>query len=718
MAARLLMVAALPLLLAAWPDSEKDVSSVLNRRSFWAFQPVERAEVPAFSDAWVRNPVDAFILEALRAKGLTPSDPLDRARLMRRVTLDLTGLPPDPAAVQAFMRDTSPDAYERLVERLLASPAYGERWALRWLDVVRYADTNGFEGDRDRVHAWRYRDYVARSFNQDKPYDRFVKEQVAGDEIYSGDRDALIATGFHRAGPEHIVGGMVDKEEQRQEVLTEMAAGVGNVFLGLTVGCARCHNHKFDPILQSDYYRIQAIFAATEGRNVDIATPEEKTAHKLAEEEHKARLAPVKAQIDEIEKPFRERLEAAKRALLAPHYAAVLEVPKDRRDEEQKRLAKEAESQIRVPWNELVDALPQDQRERRAALRRQMHEIELHRPAPLPAVYAAVNSGAAHPTHVLKIGDFKHKLGEVGPGVPIVVAAGFRIPEEATGRRSALAEWLTDPDHPLTARVMVNRIWQFRMGAGIVGTPNDFGRLGERPSNRKLLDWLAAEFVARNWSVKEIDRLIVLSSTYRQSAAEDAAKAKIDPANRLYWRMNRKRMEAETLRDSVLAVSGSLNPKIGGPPVRVPIEPEIYDLLFTEGEPDNLWPVTPDTSEHKRRSIYLLNKRSVRLPMLAAFDQPDTITSCAQRNVSTHPLQALALFNSSFAHDEAQAFARRLETACGADRDCAVRQAFWLALGRGATEQELTLTADFLRQSPLSDFTLALLNRHEFVYVP
>ena len=688
---------------------------------YWAFQKPIRPEVPAIRSPWIRTPIDAFLFQAMRDSKLAPSPPLDRARLLRRVYLDLTGLPPSPGEADLFLRDRSPDAYDKVVDRLLASPHYGERWALRWLDVIRYADTNGFEADAERPHAWRYRDYVVRSFHSDKPYHRFLQEQIAGDELWPGDTDALIASGFHRAGPVHIVGGIQDQEMNRQEVLTEMTGAIGSVFLGLTVGCARCHNHKFDPIPQADYYRLQAIFAATEPKDLPIASPEEKQAHEAAKKAFEARLKPIQDEIAAIEKRYREELRQTRTDKLEPRLRDVLAVPTDQRNEEQKKLAKNAEDQIKATWDEVVALLPAAERERRAALRRRMHELQLTAPAPPAAAFAVANMEKDPPaTHILKVGDPKHKLDPVDPGLlSALPSCGVAVPNGAAGRRSALARWLASPDHPLTARVMVNRIWQFRMGRGLVATANDFGLLGGRPANQKLLDWLAAEFLARGSSVKAIDRLIVTSSAYRQSSADDGVRSKLDPDNKLFWRMNRRRLEAEAIRDCVLAASGDLNPRLGGRPVRIPIEPEIYDLIFTEGEPDNLWPVTPDRAEHRRRSLYLLNKRTVRLPLLANFDQPDAMTSCPTRPTSTHALQALSLMNSGFIVEQSQAFAARLARECGPDPGCAIRRAYKVALARSPSPAETAMAQKFLASNPhLADFCLALLNRNEFVYIP
>ena len=694
------------------PDPEETFIGA--RRHYWAFQTVVRPPVPRVDSDWVRTPIDAFILQALREKGISPSPPASPETLRRRLSLDVTGLPPDgPAAV----------SYEELLNRLMALPQYGERMALKWLDVVRYADTNGFELDAERTQAWRYRDYVVNAFNTDKPYDRFIREQIAGDELYPGDTSALVALGFLRAGPRHVVGGNQDVEMNRQEDLTEITGAVGAAFLGLTVGCARCHNHKFDPILQTDYYRLQAIFAATEFRDVELATPAEKQAYEGAKAAFEAKLKVITDQIAAIENPYRVRLREAKLAKLEAKYREAFDVPKEQRTPEQERLAKEADAQVNLTWDEVVAVLTPEDRERRAALRRRMHRLEYERPEPPAAAFAVGNMAGEPPvSYVLKAGDFHLKLAPVEPGLVKVLCRGDEsVPRTAQGRRSALAEWLASPGHPLTARVMVNRIWQMRMGTGLVPTPNDFGLLGA-PSggtNRRLLDWLAAEFVDHGWSVKHIDRLILLSSVYRQSAGDDPERAKSDPDNRLYWRMNRKRLEAELIRDSVLRVSGQLNLQAGGPPVRIPIEREVYDLIFTEGEPDNLWPVALDPAEHRRRSLYLLNKRTVRLPLLANFDQPDAMSSCPVRPASTHALQALSLFNGEFLQEQSAALAARLEKECPGGRDCAVNLAYRLALARAPRTEEMEMARRFFARDPaLEDFCLALLNRSEFVYVP
>ncbi len=673
----------------AWAATDQELAFIGARAKYWAFQKVKRPEVPKTTS----NPIDTFIL--------TPAPQLDRNRLIRRVTLDLIGLPPTPEEVTAFLNDKSPNAYEKVVDRLLASPHYGERWGTKWLDTVRYADTNGFELDQDRPHAWRYRDYVIASFNADKPFDRFIKEQIAGDEMFPGNKEALIATGYLRAGSEHQVSGNIDPEESRQEVLTEIATNIGQTFLAMTVNCARCHNHKFDPITQADFYRLQAVFAGAKGEEVEIVTPEEKAAWERTQKEYKARLEPIETALKELAKPFDEKLRAERRLKLKPELLAALDTPKDQRNEEQKKLAKDAESQIKPDWDEIVEAMPPDVFAKRAKLREQLNAVKFTAPDPLPSAYAFVNTGKPAPqSHVLRMGDPHSKLEPIEPAVPRVVRGDYQIPEDATQRRSALANWLASPDNPLTARVMVNRIWQFRIGAGLIRTPNDFGVMGAKTEQRDLLDWLASEFVAKGWSVKAIDRLIVTSSTYRQPGV-------------------RKRFDAEMVRDAVLSVAGTLNPQLGGRPVKIPIEQEVYDLIFTEHERDGLWPVHPDKNVQNRRGIYLYNKRGVRLPLLSAFDQPDAITSCPVRPVSTHALQALSLFNSDFMQTASQDFAQRLEKSCGKNQSCRIDTAWRLALSRPPRKEEIQLANNFFKTGgTLTDFCLALFNRNEFLYVP
>src|SRR5262245_2590006 len=525
------------------------------QRDYWAFRKPTRPQIPTVkSQSWVRTPIDAFVLAKLEEKGLTPSPRADKRTLIRRVTFDLTGLPPTPEEINAFLADRSTDAYHKVVKRLLASPRYGERWAQHWLDVVRFGETNGYELDAEREQSWRYRDYVVQPLNDDKPYDRFIIEQIAGDELDPNSFEMRVATGFLRAGPQHVVAGNQELAVNRQEWLTEVMFGVGNGMMGLTVGCARCHDHKFDPIPQADFYRLQAFFAASDNYDFKRPTKEQGQAHEAAVKAHKERLKPILDQIAAIEKPYREKLRTAKRAKLEPQFANALTREEKLRSDEEKRLAKEAQSMLEIKWDELVASLSPEDREKRAALRRRMHDIELYAPDPLPKALAVADRlYPTPPMNILKGGD-PHRLGdEARPRFPGVTLPKDASPEaeiepvqigefKSSGRRLALARWLTAPDNPLTARVLVNRLWHYHFGRGIVGTPNDFGRNGQQPTHPELLDWLAVEFMnptwaagdgannpqssirngrnpqSKGWSLKRMHELIVLSNAYQQSS--------------------------------------------------------------------------------------------------------------------------------------------------------------------------------------------------------
>jgi hypothetical protein len=736
----------------------------------WSFQPVKRPPVPEIrnSKSEIRNPIDAFLLAKLGQKGLAFAPEADRAALLRRVTYDLTGLLPTPEELAAFLADQRPGAYERVVERLLASPQHGERWAQHWLDVVRYAESNGYELDKDRPHAWRYRDYVARSLNTDKSYDVFITEQLAGDLLAheavrkgigspeQAEASLLVAAGFNRCGPVHLVSGNIDPVIARQEVLTEMVTSVGAAFLGLTVHCARCHDHKFDPIAQSDYYRLQAFFSTAQPKEVDLASPEEKAAQSRLVKEIDGKIAPLKARVNELEAPYRQRLTEAKKAKLDAATREALAVEASRRTAEQTKLAALAQPLIKVTWDEVVAVLTPEDRDRRASWREQIHALETQKPAPLAQAWTLGDTGGTPFAHVLKRGDPHQKGQLVEPDVPALFRTLAPMPpapdatEKTPPSRLDLARWLTRPDHPLTGRVLVNRLWQHHFGRGLVETPNDFGIRGTEPTHPELLDWLAVEFAEHGWSIKHVHRLMVLSQAYRQSSnpkSEIRNPKSTDPDNKLLWRMNRQRMQAEGLRDCVLAAAGTLNPALGGPFVRAPLEPEVYDLIFTEDEPVGLWPVTPDARQHVRRTLYLFNKRNVRLPLLEAFNQPDTLTSCPVRPVSTFAPQALLLLNGPFMQEQARAFAGRLLREGGKEPADWIEHAYRVALSRPprVEERELALTfltgqADLIRErllarlpvglphevpptfdpavaAALADFCLAILNRNEFVYV-
>lgn len=719
-------------------------------RKHWAFQPIQRPTVPNLpNEVRILNPVDSFINARLIQKHIPQGNTADRLTLLRRISLTLTGITPTLQEQDAFLADQSPKFLENLVDRLLDSPHFGERQAQHWLDVVRFAESNGYEVDGDRPHAWRYRDYVINSFNTNKPFDTFLIEQIAGDELAKGKEpetvtEPLIATGFHRAGPVHVVSGNIDPEVARQEVLTEIVQGVGSAFMGLTVHCARCHDHKFDPISQADYYRMEAFFAGTRFRDTDISTKAEKAAYQKAVIEHTLKITPLKGKVSAIDEPYRKKIREQKLAALEPALKAAYSTPDKNRTPEQKQLAKDAETLLKITWDEVVNALSPADREKRAAIRQEIHALEAKLPA-APGILWAVNEDESIPaTHILKRGEVKRKGDVVQPAFVRVID---QPREQPASRPTKLdfAKWLASTNNPLTARVIVNRIWSWTFGQGLVKTPNDFGLHGEPPTHPELLDWLASELIANGWKLKPIYRLIVLSATFQQSSQirSHPNAEQHDPMNHWYWKFPRRRLEGETIRDMTLHASGELNPTVGGPSVLTPLEPEVYDLIFTEGEPDGLWKVNPDARQHHRRSIYLFSKRNVRLPLLEAFDQPDRLTPCAMRPRSTFAPQALILMNGPIMREQSLKLAIRIMRESPKD---VVNRLYRLALGRPATETELRIARAFLdgqtsilterllarlpvteQHLPsdlaanellaLTDFCLALLNSNEFVYL-
>ncbi len=625
------------------------IAAPLSASEHWSLRPRTLPVVPqANGSKWIRNPIDAFILEKLQKTGLSAAPAADRAMLLRRLTFDLTGLPPTPEEMSAFLNDLAADAYEKQVERLLASPRYGERWGRYWLDVVRYAESEGFEYDRFRPGAWRYRDYVIKAFNDDKAFDTFLLEQIAGDEVDPDNHEALIAAGFHRLGPIRRNAGNRLVAFSRNEVLTEMTDAIGATFLGLTIGCARCHDHRFDAISQKDYYRLQAYFAATQER--DLVLADAKT-----QADWTAKTDKIQAQIKQLQKPLQGKED-------------------------------------KIIENKIIQ------------LRRTL-------PAPLPTI-STVKHGARTPIHVLKRGDVEKKGALVGPGAlsVLVPTDPVEFPGEAERPRIQLAKWLNRSDHPLVPRVLVNRIWQGHFGKGLVATPNDFGVNGAAPSHPELLDWLTNEFIANGRRIKPVHRLIVQSSAYRQGTA---AVQKLDPENRLLSHFPRRRLSAEEIRDSMLAVSGKLNLKAGGPSAMVPVEADLVNLLYDKAQ----WLVTPDEAEHHRRSIYLAVKRNLQLPFGQVFDQPDGATSCPRRESSTHALQALELLNGKLSNKLAEAFAERLQRECGDDRAKQVDRAFRLSAGRAPTLRERELSLEFLRTQNLREFAVAIFNLNAFLYL-
>ncbi len=674
---------------AEWPGQALTTAQA---QSWWSFEPVRVTPPPPDPSPWVANPIDAFVLRKLRASGLSPSPPASRRELIRRAYFDLIGLPPTPEEVEAFVRDGRPAAWERVVDALLASPRYGERWGRHWLDLVRFAESSGYEGDKDRPLAWRYRDYVINAFNADKPYDRFLTEQLAGDEVSPGDPESLIATGFLACGLEDFA--MAKLPTTRADELDDLVSTTGNVMLGLTINCARCHDHKYDPVSQVDYYRIQGIFAPTERREVEVPTPAEKQAWQQATEQWQTEATPLQAEFG----PLRARgLAAAK--------AAGMATP----DEEQ-----------------IAAALPEPERVRYRELAGRVAALEARRPQLPRALTVTDKKREWGPNYLLLRGDAYHPGPEVAPGFITRLPGGDRtVPAAAvtaatTGRRLALARWICSDENPLTARVWVNRVWRQHFGRGIVASPSNFGLNGDQPSHPELLDWLAVTFRRGGWRLKPIHRLIMLSSTYRQSGRARPEALRTDPLNRLVWRVPVRRLEAEAIRDSILAVSGSLNLEMGGPPVYPPVDSSLRADTFQGVN----WPDSEDSPKTWRRSVYVKVKRSLLLPQLEVFDCPEITSSVPQRNATTTPLQALMLLNDPLIRRQAREFAARLRREAGAEAAAQVRRAYALALNRSPIADELRTGVGFLSLPPgrggdrLVDFCQALFNLNEYLYSP
>jgi hypothetical protein len=682
----------------------------------WAWRCPVRPPVPEIPNvqSQIPNPIDAFIRARLHTAGLTPAPEADRSTLIRRVMFDLTGLPPTPEESDAFVRDPAPEAWAKVVERLLASPRYGERWGRHWLDLARYADSNGYEHDEVRPDAWRYRDYVIRSFNADKPFDRFILEQIAGDELAPSDLDALIATGFNLLGPD--MTDSADQAQRRHNTLTDMTDTAGLAFLGLTVGCARCHDHKFEPIPQADYYRLLAFFAPAAFRaDLSVATPGQVADHAAATRAYRALTQSLRDEIAALEGPVRARLFEAKLAKLSAEAQAAHRTPADKRNGGQQELVAETARNVAVSASEIAKALPAADRARLQDLQQKLKAFDSQKPAPLPVALGLTDRTGPPPTYLLDRGELTHRAAEVRPGFPAILSPGGKaVPADiapaptSSGRRFALARWVANPDNPLTARVIVNRLWQHHFGRGLVATPSNFGLRGERPSHPELLDWLAAELVEGGWRLKRMHRLMLLSETYRQSTQVSRDAAARDPDNHLLSRMNRLRLEGEAVRDALLTVSGRLNPTAGGPGVVLP--------AVAVGRGAKNIAASPDPRDRDRRSVYLFARRNLREPFLEAFDLPDSNLSCPRRERSTTAPQALALLNAEDVLAAAQALAERLTRETRTEAG-AIERAYRLALGRPPTAAERDRARAFLRESPLSELCRALFNVNEFVYL-
>jgi hypothetical protein len=690
---------------AKWPVETAEPRETRRKSDHWSFQPVRRPDPPAVRNtAWVRNPIDRFIAAVLEREKIAPSPEADKATLLRRLHLDLTGLPPAPGELAGFLADRRANAYEAAVDRLLASPHYGEKWARHWLDLARYADSDGYESDLFRPHAWRYRHWVIDALNRDMPFDQFTIEQIAGDLLPGASTDQMVATGFHRNTLTNREGG-VDTEEFRVEQVLDRTNTVGVVWLGLTVGCAQCHDHKYDPISQKDYYALAAFFNTAIEQDIEAPLPGELGPYLRARPQYEAKRKAIIQEygLDVLQREWEGKLlEAASNRGRDPGWdtawkflgnnsnggQAIVRLSPERRSLKQREqlmgwflrfgitrmnLPKEKLEQVRSKWKELEST------------------------APSISHAQAIREAFDPPkTHILMRGDFRQPGIEVEPGTPGVLAA---FPMDEPRSRLGLARWLVSRKHTLTARIAVNRMWQEFFGRGVVRTSEDFGKQGEKPSHPELLDWLASEFMDRGWSMKQMQRLIVTSATYRQASDARADLQDRDAENSLLARQSRLRLPAELIRDAALAASGLLDPRIGGKSVRPPQPKGVAELGYADGFK---WEESSGPDRY-RRGLYIHFQRSVPYPQLMTFDAPNGVLSCSRRERSNTPLQALNLLNDPVFFEAAQALALRvLRESGGTSFRSRLNYLFRLCLGRDANQLEAdSMSAYFERQQTL-----------------
>jgi hypothetical protein len=740
-------------------------------RQWWAFQEPVRSDIPAVKDArWSRNPIDAFLQRKREEKNLKPAPPADKRTLIRRAYLDLTGLLPSLEEVEAFVADESVDAFAKIVDRLLDSPHYGERWARHWLDVARYADSMGYEQDFDLPDAWRYRDYVVQAFNNDKPYDRFILEQLAGDELDKPTFETLTATGFHRVGP-RVGFREKDNPDYRYTYLDDMIGTTSRAFMGLSVNCARCHDHKFDPIPQVDYYRMMATFFSYVPYDFPLASPAEVAAYEARKAEVEAKVQPLEDRIAGIEKPYREQAFEERLKEFPEDIQVAVRTPPEERTEGQRLLADQV---ISIgPGRGYRRLMSKEDGELVDRLRAEVKQIEKQMPEPLPVAmgirdgdYRFAPEGPGDEVlpgkgnrevfdfegsyipekgqpyvppeaHLLPSGNYEDKGPEVEPGFLQVLLDRDDAPPTAippnngsitTGRRRALAEWIASEDHPLTARVMVNRIWQHHFGQGIVSTPSNFGRMGRKPSHPELLDWLATEFVRGGWSMKRMHRLIMTSEAYQMASSHSVkSNTETDPNNVYLYRFPQQRLEGEVIRDIILEASGNLDLTVGGKPYFPAVEESVRKAVAK-----GIWKVTEDGPDVWRRGLYSYYKRGMRYPMFEVFDQPDPNVTCEERSTTTVPTQALTLLNNEFVLTQARHFAKRVLEQAGPEQDAQVRAAYQIALSRDPSAREIEMNVEFLNEhygldrgrpsddpalDALTDLCDVILNLNEFVYI-
>ena len=781
-------------------------------RQWWAFEKPVRNTPPSVRDArWSHNPIDAFVANMREQKGLEAAPEADRRTLIRRVYLDLIGLLPPPEAVDAFVKNTAPDAYEKLVDTLLASPNYGERWGRNWLDVVRYADSSGFEFDITIENAWRYRDYVIKAFNEDKPYNQFIVEQLAGDELDNPTPDSLTATTYYRVGP-RVRFREAQYPSYRYDYMDDGGRTTFQGFLGLSVNCARCHDHKFDPITRLDYYKSVAAFWGYVEYDQPLVPKPKVDEYNAALKALEKEMTPLRQEIARIEKPYQEkRREQQVQDALKKFPIDIQEAittPEAQRTPGQKLLVAQviingddvdpdnivadvnasAKAKAAAKANQVFGAgnesyigralkLSAEDEKKRAELQAKIAQIEDRLPAPLPTADGVRDGdyrltpdglgdshlpGTGRPDYGLtccfvptvgqkyevpplyfaaKGEDLKSDAStfEVQPGFLTVLTNGnppsaTHVPNRTdyvtSGRRRALAEAIASTDNPLTARVMVNRIWGWHFGTGIVATPGNFGKMGVLPSNPKLLDWLATEFVQKGWSIKQMHRLIMTSETYKmESAFSREANLKADPTNVYLWRFPPHRLEAEIIRDAILSASSQLNPQAGGEP----FFPSIPIRLRAD-QPRGVWEVTKEEPSTWRRSVYAYVKRGLKYPIFEVFDQPDLNVTCERRATSTVPTQALTLLNNQFTLMQANYFADRIWKTAGPNPEKEVNEMYRIALSREPTSGEMQSNLAFLKKqteaafakggsgnsaahTALNDLAHVTLNLNEFVYI-
>ena len=723
-----------PKIKAPVAKSHEKHAPVVNAKNkqFWSFQPVKRPKPPAVRNRkWVTNDIDRFILARLEKAGLTPASPATKTQLLRRAYYDLTGLPPSPEEVRTFVNDKSPDAFEKVVDRLLKSPHYGEKWGRHWLDLVRYAETNSYERDGAKPHVWRYRDYVIRSFNEDKPYTQFINEQLAGDELDKVTRESIIATGYYRLGIWD--DEPADPKLALYDDLDDILLTTSQTFLGLTMNCARCHDHKISPIPQKDYYRFLSFFSGLNRYGIrggdtvrrfsirSIATEEQKRNNAKRLAEHQKQLADLESKIRKIE------------AIAAKHFSNV-----------QKEDFRYERNRTGILRKFVPKVISRKQLQTYIDLKKRRRQMRRFRPSGGDMALCVTEIGPTpRQFHVLIRGNAHVEGAKVQPGFPQILSPPqpkIRKPnpgQKTSNRRRALAEWIASDKNPMTARVMANRIWQYHFGRGIVRSTNNFGFGGEKPTHPALLDWLADEYANPKlspltkggpgggaWTMKRMHKLIMLSSAYRMSSQRNAKALAQDPANDLFWRFNMRRLTAEEIRDSILAANGALNrKKMYGPSVYTIIPPAV---LAGQSRPGAGWGKSSD-EDRNRRSIYIHTKRSLQVPLLYAFDAADPDSPCPVRFSTTQPTQALGMLNSDFIHREATVFANNLKKAAGDSSKKQVETALWRVFQREPTKKEIdrgvnlisSLKTDYKLddQRALKMFCLVALNLNEFMFL-